>query len=238
VTRGLVRATEKSWGAWWIVPATNCGMLEGDGHLSDGFNRNLKGNKMNELNVNVNANIDFDSIITIGIARAERDMNTQVKNKRDQITALNVDLANHKASFKALCERNFPAHLVQAAKDAQVALAQFGVNVEIVVDFSAKMAELSLLVNRSTLARSKADFKELDVVEAYDAILEIEAEIEKLQFEVLDLRKRLSNISSLERSIRGQVAEAKLKAMGEEGIEMLNMVLNNLDENIKALPGL
>jgi len=68
------------------------------------------------------------------------------------------------------------------------------------------------------------------------AIVTAKADVAELQVVALGWRRKLSHIPMLERQARAKVAETKLKA-SDEGQELLDVLTDDFDAQLLALPG-
>jgi hypothetical protein len=198
---------------------------------------------MPELNLGINASLDLNSIVSIGVARAERELTAKVRAKKEQLKDNTTAITTAKKNIEDLCVVNYPAEHAKAATQALNALTQLGATVAVnyATDFQNQKAQLSVVVRKNgwseTIATHEAIFPDVGVTDLFEGLLALEEENGRLQVEILDLRKRLSNMGSLERTVRAQLAEAQLRGMGADGEALIEAVVQNLDDNIKALPG-
>ena len=188
---------------------------------------------------NVNLDIDKNDILAIAVSRAEAGLIAKVENLATQ--AKDIDKLIEELEAKAIY--NIPAEFKAHTSNAIASLKAYGIPTataknEISRNCRILVASLTSQggYGRNEIARKEFTFAELDVAELDDSIIKREEESKALKLEALETRKKLSNISTLERAVRGRLAEARLREL-DNGEAVIQAVLADLDLNVKALPG-
>ena len=188
---------------------------------------------------NVNLDIDKNDILAIAVSRAEAGLIAKVESLTAQAKDLDkiITLLTQELEAKATAE--FKAH----TSNAILSLKAYGITTvtaknEVSRYCKTLIASLTQQGNygRNEIARKEFTFDELGVSELNDSITKKEEESKALKTEALETRKKLSNISTLERAVRGRLAEARLREM-DGGESVIQAVLADLDLNVKSLPG-
>lgn len=199
---------------------------------------------MSELQINntINATIDLNSIVSIGVARAERSMQDQLAAAIEEVKTIDASIADYKKQIDTVAT-NFDPDFVEKANAVIAALKQLNQVATLVpyVNYYDKEVKTSLVYKcfetRTQLAATTASFSKAGVSDQVEQISLLEQRKSDVQSLILNLRKKLSNIGSLERAVRGQLAEAKLREAGADGEALIQAVLSDLDGKVKALPG-
>jgi hypothetical protein len=192
---------------------------------------------------NVNLDIDKNDILAIAVSRAEAGLIAKVENLATQAKDIDKLIALLTKELEAKAIYNIPAEFKAHASNAIASLKAYGIPTAAAkneVSRNCRILVASLTsqggYGRNEIARKEFTFDELDVAELDDSIIKREEESKALKLEALETRKKLSNISTLERAVRGRLAEARLREL-DNGEAVIQAVLADLDLNVKALPG-
>ena len=192
---------------------------------------------------NVNLDIDKNDILAIAVSRAEAGLIAKVENLATQAKDIDKLIALLTKELEAKAIYNIPAEFKAHTSNAIASLKAYGIPAataknEISRNCRILVASLTSQggYGRNEIARKEFTFAELDVAELDDSIIKREEESKALKLEALETRKKLSNISTLERAVRGRLAEARLREL-DNGEAVIQAVLADLDLNVKALPG-
>ena len=189
---------------------------------------------------NVNLDIDKNDILAIAVSRAEAGLITKVENLATQAKDIDKLIALLTKELEAKAIYNIPAEFKAHTSNAIASLKAYGIPTATAkneVSRNCRILVASLTSQGGNeIARKEFTFAELDVAELDDSIIKREEESKALKLEALETRKKLSNISTLERAVRGRLAEARLREL-DNGEAVIQAVLADLDLNVKALPG-
>ena len=205
-----------------------------------------KGKQMIEtqiVNKNIDLGIDKNDVLAIAVSRAEAGLIQTVESYAASAKETDKEIAQKLKELEKACEANLPDEIASLAKTIPSQLHKFGVpqaTICRVFDRHEKTYSLKLTCKTSyggsnSLGTVSFTFAELKVAELDEEITALEEKSKELKMKSLESRKRLSNISTLERAVRGRLAEARLREM-ENGEEVIQAVLADLDLNVKALP--
>lgn len=205
-----------------------------------------KGKQMIEtqiVNKNIDLGIDKNDVLAIAVSRAEAGLIQTVENYAASAKETDKEIAQKLKELEKACEANLPDEIASLAKTIPSQLYKFGVpqvSIPKMLDRHEKTYSLKLTCKTSyggsnLLGTVSFTFAELKVTELDEEITALEEKSKELKMKSLESRKRLSNISTLERAVRGRLAEARLREM-ENGEEVIQAVLADLDLNVKALP--
>jgi hypothetical protein len=199
---------------------------------------------ISNVSSNVNFDIDKNDILAIAVSRAEAGLIAKVESLTAQAKDTDKAIALLIKELEAKAIYNIPDQFKDHTNDAITSLKAYGiqtvaVNYEISRPYKTLSAVLSQQGSyshgRDKIARKEFTFEELGVTELDAAITRREEDSKSLKLEALENRKKLSNMSMLERAVRGRLAETRLREMGGESV--IEAVLADLDLNVKALPG-
>lgn len=192
---------------------------------------------------NVNLDIDKNDILAIAVSRAEAGLIAKVESLTAQAKDLDKIITLLTQELEAKATYNIPAEFKAHTSNAILSLKAYGISTvaaknEISRNSKILVASLTQQGNygRNEIARKEFTFDELGVSELNDSITKKEEESKALKLEALETRKKLSNISTLERAVRGRLAESRLREM-DGGESVIQAVLADLDLNVKSLPG-
>ena len=192
---------------------------------------------------NVNLDIDKNDILAIAVSRAEAGLIAKVESLTAQAKDADKAIALLTKELESKAIYNIPSEFKAHTNNALTSLKAYGVQsiaAKNEVSRNCKMLVSSLTsqggYGRNEIARKEFTFDELGVAELDAAITRREEDSKSLKLEALENRKKLSNISTLERAVRGRLAETRLRGM-DGGEAVIEAVLADLDLNVKALPG-
>ena len=192
---------------------------------------------------NVNLDIDKNDILAIAVSRAEAGLIAKVESLTTQAKDLDKIITLLTQELEAKATYNIPTEFKAHTSNAILSLKAYGISTvaaknEVSRYCKTLIASLTQQGNygRNEIARKEFTFDELGVSELNDSITKKEEESKALKTEALETRKKLSNISTLERAVRGRLAEARLREM-DGGESVIQAVLADLDLNVKSLPG-
>jgi len=191
---------------------------------------------------NVNFDIDKNDILAIAVSRAEAGLIAKVESLTEQAKDTDKAIALLTKELEAKAFYNVPDQFKDHTNDAITSLKAYGIStVAVNYEVSRPYKTLSAVLSqqgsygRDKIARKEFTFEELGVTDLDAAITRREEDSKSLKLEALENRKKLSNMSMLERAVRGRLAETRLREMGGESV--IEAVLADLDLNVKALPG-
>lgn len=205
-----------------------------------------KGKRMSEtqiVNKNVDLSIDKNDVLAIAVSRAEAGLIQTVEDYAASARETDREIAQKLKELEKTCEANLPDETASLTKTIPSQLSKLGaaqVWIHKTIERNGKSYRLQLVSKVSyggnvTLGEISFTFEELKVAELDQEITALEEKSKELKIKSLEARKRLSNISTLERAVRGRLAEARLREF-ENGEEVIRAVLADLDLNVKALP--
>lgn len=191
----------------------------------------------------VHLDIDKNDIIAIAVSRAEAGLIAKVESLTGQAKAVDKQIATLTKDLEAKAICNIPSEFKVHTNNAILSLKAYGMTTAAVkyeVLRNNRMLVVSLThqggYGRNEIVRKEFAFYELGVSELDDYIVKQLEDSNALKLEALETRKKLSNINTLERAVRGRLAEAKLREL-DNGETVIQAVLTDLDQNVKALPG-
>jgi hypothetical protein len=197
---------------------------------------------VSNVSSNVNFDIDKNDILAIAVSRAEAGLIAKVESLTEQAKDTDKAIALLIKELEARAFYNVPDQFKDHTNDAITSLKAYGIStVAVNYEVSRPYKTLSAVLSqqgsygRDKIARKEFTFEELGVTDLDAAITRREEDSKSLKLEALENRKKLSNMSMLERAVRGRLAETRLREMGGESV--IEAVLADLDLNVKALPG-
>ena len=197
---------------------------------------------VSNVSSNVNFDIDKNDILAIAVSRAEAGLIAKVESLTTQAKDTDKAIALLTKELEAKAFYNIPSEFKDHTNNAITSLKAYGISTVATKNEISRPSK-TLIVSlsqqgsygRNEIARKEFTFEELGVAELDAAITRREEDSKSLKLEALENRKKLSNMSMLERAVRGRLAEARLREMGGESV--IEAVLADLDLNVKALPG-
>lgn len=192
---------------------------------------------------NVNLDIDKNDVLAIAVSRAEAGLIAKVEELTAKAKDMDKSIALFTKELEAKAAHNIPTEFKTHTNSAITSLKAYGVAsiaAKNEISRASKTLTASLTYQsgyggRSSLASKEFTFEELGVSGINDEIIRMEEESKELKVQALETRKRLGNINTLERAVRGKLAEARLREL-ENGEAVIQAVLADLDLNVKALP--
>jgi len=197
--------------------------------------------------VQVKVDINADAIVTVAVSKAEKAMNATIAEKAKEIKA--AELAK-KTAEKNLADA-LEAHgkdLLGAAETAfkdAAKLAGGSIKTELTVAVAAtvKEVEATLRVHASSGYGGYTQFQK--TCEPSEAVVTSVAEAKRLEealvalrAEVVAVRRRLTNLPSLERSFKARIIEGQL-GKTDAGRELLDQLgLDTIEAEVLRLPSL
>ncbi len=192
---------------------------------------------------NVNLDIDKNDILAIAVSRAEAGLIAKVESLTTQAKDADKAIALLTKELEAKAIYNIPSEFKAHTNNALTSLKAYGMQSiaaknEVSRNLKVLIASLTNQgsYGRNEIARREFTFEELGVAELDAAITRREEDSKSLKLEALENRKKLSNMNTLERAVRGRLAETRLRGM-DGGESVIEAVLADLDLNVKALPG-
>lgn len=194
---------------------------------------------------NISLDIDKNDVLAIAVSRAEAGLIQTVDNLTAQAKEKDRQVQAKRKELEETCYKNIPEELAQATQAAKNSLKIFGIATiaaNYKVNWTDKEYHITLTKQaaysgpyRDTIATKICTFAELNVTALNDEIIALEEQSKELKTQALECRKKLSNIGTLERAVRGKLAEKRLRET-EDGESVIQAVLADLDLNVKALP--
>jgi hypothetical protein len=187
--------------------------------------------------------IDKDDLVAIKVARVETHL---IKQQAEQDTLLR-DLKKRLKTVRETLDKKVEeaGKTVYDPTEAVKALKALGIKVEADVTARALTNDKKLEVQVSLkkpdssygggLSASKKVAIPKAVKTAQEAVEKVEAEIEEVQVKLVDIRKRLSQIGTLERQAKAHLALEVLKG-SEEGRALIKAIEET--EGLPDVPGL
>lgn len=193
---------------------------------------------------NISLDIDKNDVLAIAVSRAEAGLIQTVDNLTAQAKEKDKQAQAKRKELEETCYKNIPEEVAQATQAAKASLKTFGIatiaaNYKIIwadKEYHITLTKQSAYsANRDTIAAKICTFDELNVTTLNDEIVALEEQSKELKTQALECRKKLNNIGTLERAVRGKLAEKRLRET-EDGETVIQAVLADLDLNVKALP--
>lgn len=199
--------------------------------------------------VQVSVNVDKDDVATILMARAEEQLKEQIKGFQAEERRLGKEhralTKERDAALKAHINKHFEPTL-EKLKEAAKGLGAKGIKTSVNV-YSTQPKGGKNRQGKATCNLNLNAFKprinwhvELDAPfskelrEKYSAVDDKGKEIDKNQRKWMAVRKKLSDLPSLERRARAAVAEQRLMA-SEDGRELISALDGEVANSIKLL---
>lgn len=192
----------------------------------------------------INLDIDKNDVLAIAVSRAEAGLIQTVDNLTAQSKEKDKQVQAKRKELEETCHKNIPGELAQAIQTAKTSLKTLGINTiadSYKVNWQDKEYNIALnkqsafASSRDTIVSRTLTFAELNVTALNDEIIALEEQSKELKMQALECRKKLNNIGTLERAVRGKLAEKRLRETND-GEAVIQAVLADLDLNVKALP--
>jgi len=184
--------------------------------------------------------IDKDDVVAIKVAQIETQLiqaqHEAEQKRRDLKAKIKSANAKFEAALQAQADRTFdPSEAVKALKALGIK-----VNSSVNIQFDDKKSQLDVCLTLtkegvmygSSFSSQKSVKVNRDVIGAKAKLDGLTDELEEVQVKLVDIRKRLSQISTLERQAKAAIATAAIK-----GTDKGDALLKALD-SIPGLPSL
>jgi hypothetical protein len=195
--------------------------------------------------INLQAELNISDIVAIGVNHIEENLKQLEREKTAQRNEATQKKEKILLEMRQTAERNFPVHLRAAAESFCETGRTLGLTLklEYTVDRDNQRVCLSVtqpskqsLYVLNIVAQVFAGFDELNI-SALNLICQgVESTISDLTDEILTLRRRRTDIPTLQRITTAQLAEAKLQSMGDQGAVILDSIKSSLVQKVLALP--
>lgn len=197
--------------------------------------------KENSL-ITASLDIDKDDILTVVLARAEAKMQKQIATADKNVKNLQKELNKAQADLDANLNKAAEAHFRRAASKFVEAFDAANVKATTTAKYTGLNKDETFNVVLSVASRV-VSFNCAETIPLEDrprrmlaAIATMNEEIAAARQELIDWRRRASQLPALERQYRAKLVESKLSET-EDGQKILaSLDLDSLNESILGLP--
>lgn len=194
----------------------------------------------------IDAQIDKDDIVAIAVCEAERRLQKELSQRREEISRLDDDLHHLNEEAARLGQAAAVGSVQQHTLNIVASLRALGLTVESKIS----LAQLpNSPVNGQELGPMRVkiaitNFHEFTVAcpilpsgqlrDTLNAIYAAMARRSHLEAGAIECRRKLSSMATIERQMRAKLARAKLEETAA-GQRILDAMLNNIDQNLLEL---
>lgn len=200
-----------------------------------------------EMQVVSNIDIDMEKIISVGVAKAERELKKRLMDSTKNLKLLKDDVKKLHDEIKKEAESTIPKALLDGQKKILEALKLLGVNkpkpvIETTVNMGTELNEFEMYLkeNDGGYYSSKTNLTSSNVVfsttqkRLLKDLKKKENDVKDVSNAISRYRRQLSDVNSIERQMKARVVEKELKNF-EGGEALLEMMMAEFTNDMKLL---
>jgi len=200
-----------------------------------------------EIAFNGEVRIGMSEMVSVGVARMERQFKVTIKTLREDVKTLNKDIEAKICAASKISETLVPDNVAAASKKLQAAFDLIEGIKDVKIDYSAKIyrdtgqVEYLLTIDKKNSYGSNAISlisgkipisKEMkDLYKESDHVAKI---IKEKQTKIMELTRKMSDVSFLERQLKARIVEDQLNK-SEDGRALLNSAVSKFEEDMDLL---
>lgn len=204
--------------------------------------------QQNGLAVKTTIDFDLQSVVSVGVARAERKLRISIKEKTARLKELKTRKdALLNAIGKAAMD-SAPDYFKEAAKKLEdvaklLRLKDDVVLVKAIADTDARKNRFKVVMtvdtggysgpSQTTIATTKSVFTEAQIKDD-NTIQDINVEMGEINNAIIDMRRKLSDFPALERQLRAHVIETEMNKT-EDGKALLDAAMSKFEADLDLM---
>lgn len=192
-------------------------------------------------------NIDMEKVAIVGIAKGERKFKEELKSKKKELSNLEKESEGLYTRMNKEAENAVPEDVRNAKSIFENKFKELGIDITSKLSINVNEREktnsfsLSFLKEKGNyysdktmeVLKSVSDFSERQKTLLND-IKEKDKQINIVSDRIVELRRKLTDMNSLERQVKASIIENELNKSAE-GKALLSKIEEGFDENIKLL---
>jgi len=200
----------------------------------------------NSVDITTNLVINQNDLLSVVISRAETFMHMKVKEANAEVKRLETALKNANNDLTEAVNEAGTAHFANAVTQFEAALGAVGgkqtVSVTASVGNKTIKAVLNVCNHDTNWSRNALSFDaDIKLSASHKKIIAqiagYSADLDAARLTVIDWRKKLSHLPTLERQYRAKLVEDQLNKTSDGKLLLESLDIDNFERQVLALPG-
>lgn len=203
----------------------------------------------NTLAVMTELNIGMDQMVSVGVAKLERQLKTKIKEIRATIDVLKKKIEKLNGSMPKMAEAALPDVVKKARKKFETAIKSleikdvtFDTLINVDTDKQKNLYELTMTKNEGNYYGGKSTIKLVkhscaftpDQKKCLDELSSMGTSLQTNNRMIVTLQQKLADAPAMERQMKARIVEQQLST-SEAGKQILDNMLANFDIDLEML---
>jgi hypothetical protein len=195
--------------------------------------------------------INMESLVSLGIAKAERKLKLQQRSLSEKAADLKKDIEKFNKKIQDICDKSVPKTIEKLKTDMSAVFkatkfsskTSLDITCLVVLDKRENVYQAFITVNESSMVEGCLKIAHVTVPftreqrSLLERIEDARLEINQVNTDIVKIRSKLADFPTLERQIRAHVVEHELSKT-TEGMQVINTALADLEKNLDSFIGI